>query len=69
MPTHTVEVTLSCDSDAFSYEEAVEFINDHLTAVNPGRGNPPGHGAVGQFIDYDAKGRAERVWPVDWEVE
>lgn len=65
MPTHEITVTLTCDEESFTYEEAVEFVNDHL-AIDF---DPPGFGVVGKFVRYDDGGAVVEECDVEWTVE
>lgn len=65
MPTHVLTVTLTCNNDAFTFEEAIEYLNDHLSLD----ADPPGFGTLGKMTIYDDQGNPDEILDVEWSVE
>lgn len=68
MPKHIIPVTVECDHDAFTEDEAREFVNEALgVGTDPHVGRTLNMVALGEFITEDA-GTVTTV-PVQCHVE
>lgn len=67
MPKHIVQVEVECDSPSFDFDEAWEWVHEHLSVADDDHTravkNMPGLGYI--FVEHN--GDVEQV-KVNWEV-